>query len=127
MATKNDITGDAIKSKVAIEDLYQNNWDNIFVGRERIPVGEDRTPKDRVKLGLSPSTALEEWDCRPTKDSLLIKLEAAATKYKDAIAECSDSAYEDHPHLQVLYNDYMEAYDEYHEFSFTGVELEQDK
>ena len=103
------------------------------------------TPKDWVKLGLSPSTVIEEWDCRPTefeelvdqrvrmaeddwdevvgksnKDALLIKLEAAAAKYKDEIARCSDSAYEDHPHLQVLYNDYMELCDEYHEFSLKG-------
>jgi hypothetical protein len=125
MTTKNDVTGDEIKSRVQTSSEYQDNWDNIFVGKA-VPLGEDTTPKDRVKLGLSPSTIVEEWDCRPTKESLLIKVEAAATKYKDEIARCSDSAYEDHPHLQVLYNDYMEAYDECHEFSFTGVELEQD-
>lgn len=28
------------------------------------PIGEDSRPKDRVKLGLSPSTVIEEIDCR---------------------------------------------------------------
>jgi hypothetical protein len=67
MATKNDVTGDEIKSKVAAEDKYRNNWDNIFVGRELKPLGEDSKPKDRVKLGLSPSTVVEEWDMRKNK------------------------------------------------------------
>ena len=104
------------------KDNYDAGWEALF-NKSPVPVGEDTRPKDWVKLGLSPSTSIEEWDCRPTKESLLIKVEAAATKYKDAIAECSDSAYEDHPHLQILYTLYMEAHDECHEFSVK----EQDK
>tara|TARA_R110000782_G_scaffold128240_1_gene219837 strand:- start:139 stop:408 length:270 start_codon:yes stop_codon:yes gene_type:complete len=61
------LKGDKIKTKVAVEDLYRNNWDNIFVGMEPIPAGEDTRPKDRVKLGLSPSTVVEDWDMRKNK------------------------------------------------------------
>lgn len=38
------------------------NYDKIF-GKKEIPIGEDTRPKDRVKLGVSPSTIVEEWDC----------------------------------------------------------------
>jgi hypothetical protein len=34
---------------------------------EEIPIGEDTRPKDRVKLGVSPSTIVEEMDCRKTQ------------------------------------------------------------
>ena len=39
---------------------FSDNFDRIF----GTPVGEDTRPKDRVKLGVSPSTKVEEWDCR---------------------------------------------------------------
>jgi len=29
-----------------------------------LPIGEHKKPKDRVKLGISPSTVVEEWDCK---------------------------------------------------------------
>jgi hypothetical protein len=31
---------------------------------ECVPIGEHKIAKDRVKLGLSPSCKVEEWDCR---------------------------------------------------------------
>ena len=66
MTTKNDVTGDEIKSKPTNEK-FRDNYDNMFVGKT-VPIGEDTRPKDSVKLGLSPSTIIEEWDCRPTKE-----------------------------------------------------------
>ena len=38
---------------------FADNYDKIFK-KEEIPIGEDTRPKDRVKLGLSPSTIVEE-------------------------------------------------------------------
>lgn len=58
----NDITGHRLVTRVAIDDNYQSNYDKIFKKKD-IPIGEDTRPKDRVKLGLSPSTEVEEWDC----------------------------------------------------------------
>tara|TARA_R110000744_G_scaffold5786_1_gene20444 strand:+ start:1019 stop:1273 length:255 start_codon:yes stop_codon:yes gene_type:complete len=65
----NDITGHRLVSRVAIDDSYQSNYENIFKKKE-VPVGEDTRPKDRVKQGLSSSTEVEEWDC--TKDPVVI-------------------------------------------------------
>jgi|TARA_B110000046_G_scaffold150684_1_gene159171 hypothetical protein len=61
MAATNDVTGDKLKSKVA-NDNFRNNFDRIF-GKPDEDVKEHK-PKDWVKLGLSPSTKIEEWDCR---------------------------------------------------------------
>jgi len=38
---------------------FADNYDRIF-RKDDIPIGEDTRPKDRVKLGLSPSTIVEE-------------------------------------------------------------------
>ena len=38
---------------------FNDNYDRIFK-KDDIPLGEDTRPKDRVKLGLSPSTIVEE-------------------------------------------------------------------
>tara|TARA_B100000795_G_scaffold125461_1_gene93607 strand:+ start:566 stop:838 length:273 start_codon:yes stop_codon:yes gene_type:complete len=65
MATKNDITGDKIKSK-AITDKYSAGWEALF-NKSPVPLGEDNKPKDWVKLGLSPSTIVEDWDVRKNK------------------------------------------------------------
>ena len=37
---------------------FADNYDRIFA---KPPLGEDTRPKDWVKLGLSPSTIVEEW------------------------------------------------------------------
>lgn len=37
---------------------FNDNFDRIFV--KKAPVGEDLRPKDRVKLGVSPSTEVSE-------------------------------------------------------------------
>jgi len=57
MVTTNDITGDRLvsKSSGSSNDRFAANFDQIF-GKKEIPLGEDTRPKDRVKLGLSPST-----------------------------------------------------------------------
>ena len=39
---------------------FSDNYDRIF-GKKDVPVGEDTRPKDRVKLGISPSTVVETW------------------------------------------------------------------
>ena len=41
---------------------FADNYDRIF-GKEDIPLGQSKKPKDRVDLGLSPSTIIEEIDC----------------------------------------------------------------
>ena len=38
---------------------FADNYDRIFK-KDDIPLGEDTRPKDRVKLGLSPSTVVED-------------------------------------------------------------------
>ena len=39
---------------------FADNYDRIFSNK---PLGESNKPKDRVDLGLSPSTIIEEIDC----------------------------------------------------------------
>ena len=41
---------------------FADNYDRIFVNKD-IPLGQSKKPKDRVDLGLSPSTIIEEIDC----------------------------------------------------------------
>jgi len=41
---------------------FEDNYDRIF--GKKTPIGEDTRPKDRVKLGVSPSTDVEFVDCR---------------------------------------------------------------
>jgi len=59
MATKNDVTGDELRSKDTT-DKYRDNYDNIFVGKS-VPIGEDTRPKDRTKQGISPHCVIEDW------------------------------------------------------------------
>jgi len=45
---------------------FQDNYDRIF-GKKDVPIGEDTRPKDRVKLGLSPSCIVETIDSEDLK------------------------------------------------------------
>ena len=58
MGTVSDATGLPIRTK-ASTDKYKQGWDAIF-GKDETPVGEDTRPKDRVKLGVSPSANVTE-------------------------------------------------------------------
>jgi len=57
-----------VKSLEELASVYENFSDkiaeNLEIASTEIPVGEDTRPKDRVKLGLGPSTIIEEIDCR---------------------------------------------------------------
>lgn len=48
------------------KDNYDAGWEALF-NKSPVPLGEDSKPKDRVKLGLSPSTVVEDWDMRKNK------------------------------------------------------------
>ena len=50
-----EATGLPIQTKVSIDDAYAMGWDELF--------GEKKL-KDRVKLGVSPSTDVQNIDCR---------------------------------------------------------------
>ena len=43
---------------------FSDNYDRIFSNK---PLGKSNKPKDRVDLGLSPSTIIEEIDFRGIK------------------------------------------------------------
>jgi len=43
---------------------FADNYDRIFSNK---PLGESNKPKDRIDLGLSPSTVIEEIDFRGIK------------------------------------------------------------
>ena len=47
------------------------------------PIGEDTRPKDRIKQGISSSTAIEEWDCTKPKDliSFIIEVEGNVKRF----------------------------------------------
>jgi len=62
----NDITGDAIRTR-APSKKYSEGFDRIF-GKKQTPLGEDTRPKDRVKLGVSPSTVVEEMESDQLKN-----------------------------------------------------------
>jgi len=51
------MTEDKIVSK-ANSDAYTDNWERLF--GNPIPIGQ-KTVKDRVDLGLSPSTVIEDY------------------------------------------------------------------
>jgi|LakMenEpi03Aug12_release.lakeMendotaPanAssembly.Ray.scaffolds.fasta_scaffold133810_3 hypothetical protein len=53
MATKNDITGDAIQTKLA-SDLYRQNWDKIFGKKDKKKDGPKRTRAARAKVQGTP-------------------------------------------------------------------------
>lgn len=44
MATKNDVTGDAIQTKLA-SDLYRQNWEKIFGKKDKKKDGQRRSAK----------------------------------------------------------------------------------
>ena len=48
------------------KDNYDAGWEALF-NKSPVPLDEDSKPKDRVKLGLSPSTVVEDWDMRKNK------------------------------------------------------------
>jgi len=48
----NDVTGDPIKVK-STNDKYREGWDVVF--------GRPKRVQDRVDLGLSPSTVIEDY------------------------------------------------------------------
>lgn len=66
MTTKNDITGDEIKTKVQTSSEYQDNFNNIFVGKV-VPIGEDTRPKDRIKQGISPHCVIVDINSEDLK------------------------------------------------------------
>ena len=109
MSTKNDITGDELTSKVQTSSEYQDNWDSIFKSKE-VPVGEDTRPKDRVKLGLSPSTVVEEMDSTKLLRSKMVQ---ALEDYKLAYDNSEALTPEEDPELQRLYYAYSDLYNEY--------------
>lgn len=45
MTAKNDVTGDAIKSKVNSEE-YRNNWDAIFGKKKEEPIKQEEKKND---------------------------------------------------------------------------------
>ena len=49
---------------MAAKDDYAGGWESLF---KKLPIGEDTRPKNRVKLGLSPATIVEEIDFRGDK------------------------------------------------------------
>ena len=50
---------------VSNQDLIDElNRREVKVKWARKVMSPNSQPKDRVKLGLSPSTKIEEWDCR---------------------------------------------------------------
>jgi hypothetical protein len=48
----NDVTGDPIKVK-STNDKYREGWEIVF--------GKPKRVQDRVDLGLSPSTVIEDY------------------------------------------------------------------
>jgi len=66
MTTKNDVTGDEIKTKVQTSSKYQDNFNNIFVGKV-VPIGEDTRPKDRIKQGISPHCVIVDINSEDLK------------------------------------------------------------
>ena len=62
ISATNDITGDRIISK-DVNDKFLDNFDRIF-GKKETLISPPIRFKDSVKLGLSPSTSVENWDCR---------------------------------------------------------------
>jgi len=71
MVTKNDITGDEIKSKPN-SDKYSDGWDALFSSAGmnevfEVPIGEDTRPKDRTKQGISPHCIIENINSEDLK------------------------------------------------------------
>ena len=66
MTTKNDITGDELRSKTST-DKFRDNWDGVFSKEQSVPIGEDTRPKDRTKQGISPSCIIENVNSEDLK------------------------------------------------------------
>jgi len=71
MVTKNDITGDEIKSKPN-SDKYSDGWDALFSSADmneifEVPIGEDTRPRDRIKQGISPHCIIENINAEDLK------------------------------------------------------------
>jgi len=62
LTATNDITGDRLTSKIGTNSKFLDNFDRIF-GKKEVPAAPPTRFKDRVKLGVSPSTDVENWDC----------------------------------------------------------------
>ena len=62
ISATNDITGDRLISR-GNSDKFKDNFDRIF-GKKEALISPPIRFKDSIKLGLSPSTSVENWDCR---------------------------------------------------------------
>lgn len=58
----NDITADRLTSR-GNSDKFRDSFDRIF-GKKSAPESKPERFKDRKKLGISPSSDVETWDCR---------------------------------------------------------------
>ena len=94
---------------MATKDNYDAGWEALF-NKSPVPMGEDTRPKDRVKLGLSPSTVVEEMD---STKLLRGKMVQALCDYKAAYDNSPALTPEEDPELQRLYYAYSDLYNEY--------------
>ena len=84
----------------------KDNYDNIF---SKCYVGKV-TEKDWVKLGLSPSTVVEDMDSTKLLRSKMVQ---ALCDYKAAYDNSTALTPEQDPVLNQLYDAYVESYNEY--------------
>lgn len=78
MATHNDITGDALKTK-AVNDLYRTAWDRIFANKE-----EEENKEESVIVKPSPYVL---GDIVETSDGCLFKIDVTSDIPLDMITE----------------------------------------
>ena len=91
------------------KDNYDAGWEALF-NKSPVPLGEDTRPKDRVKLGLSPSTVIEEMDSTKLLRSKMVQ---ALCDYKAAYDNSTALTPEQDPVLNQLYDAYVELYNAY--------------
>ena len=84
----------------------KDNYDNIF---SKCYVGKV-VEKDWVKLGLSPSTVVEDMDSTKLLRSKMVQ---ALCDYKAAYDNSTALTPEQDPVLNQLYDAYVESYNEY--------------
>ena len=94
---------------MATKDNYDAGWEALF-NKSPVPMGEDTRPKDRVKLGLSPSTVVEEMDSTKLLRSKMVQ---ALCDYKAAYDNSTALTPEQDPVLNQLYDAYVELYNAY--------------
>ena len=94
---------------MAAKDNYDAGWEALF-NKSPVPVGEDTRPKDWVKLGLSPSTVVEEMDSTKVLRSKMVQ---ALCDYKAAYDNSTALTPEQDPVLNQLYDAYVELYNAY--------------